>query len=132
MSSFLISIIAGTGLLTAIGVIFKFLLGSMGKHVDRLADSFETQTSRVVDQLKEVKSLTEKNARQNRREHRVLFERMDKDDTRHTHVVEQIKTIDAKINAIPCLDLPDLKLVTNTSLFACDHGDAEEPKNGNS
>lgn len=132
MDSLIATFITGTGLIAAIGIVIKFLISSMGKHVDRLVAAFEKQTDRVMGELGEVKVLSEKNAKRNRKEHNLIFESLKKDDERHEKITQELLVAKEEIEKIPCKfnefkGSPEMR-----SLYACEHDFVKkEPTNGN-
>lgn len=61
-------LLTALGVMVVVPIMIKFLIGSMGKHIDRLSKTFEKQTDRTVESVdtlrKELNSSMEENARQ--------------------------------------------------------------------
>lgn len=105
MFEWILGVVGATGFLALIGIILKWLVSAMGKHVDRMGKhvdnievSFNSQSERLISSIDRVHDALDTHITEEADAHGGINRRLDAGDKFNTILLERVTKIDAKID----------------------------------
>lgn len=105
MFELIVGVLTATGFLGLIGLILKWLVGAMGRHVDRMGKhvdnlevAFNKQSERLIHGVDHMKDSLDAHILEEDRAHTGITERLDSGDKLNTILLERVHSIEKKID----------------------------------